>query len=424
MRIVVIGGGAAGLYAACRLDAGHDVTLVEQHSRAGGHADTHRVELDSATGPVDVDSGFIVFNPSNYPLFSAWLDELGVASQPSDMSFGLSCRASGLEYNATSLNRLFCQRRNLVRPRFLGMVRDIVRFYRNAPTLLEQIDDTLTMGEWLEGHSGLSEAFGEDHLIPMASALWSSPRARVLEFPMRYLLEFMRNHDMLQVSGRPEWRTVTGGSQSYVRAAVAGFQGTLRLGARAVAVERQGAAGPVRVVLSDGELQADQVVMACHADQALALLGSPTGLEREILGAFAYESNETVLHTDTTRMPRNRKAWASWNVRRDGATGGEAAISYYMNTLQGLPETTPFIVSLNQTDRIDPARILVRRAYRHPVYTPAVRAAQRRLGRINGSDRVWFSGACWGWGFHEDAVVSAARVVDSIRTGRTIADAA
>ncbi len=412
MRIAVIGGGVAGLYAAWHLAGRHEVILIERNGRVGGHTDTHAVDVDPATGPVEVDTGFIVFNPPNYPLFSAWLEALGVESQPSDMSFGVHCEISGLEYNATSLDRLFCQRRNLLRPVFIGMVRDILRFYQQAPELLERLDERVTLGEWLDS-SGLGRAFARDHLVPMAAALWSSPGRTILEFPMRYLLEFMRNHDMLQASDRPVWQTVKGGSQRYVEAALARFDGRLVTGAAVKAITRLPAGG-LRIISEHGEFRVDQAVLACHADQALALIEAPGEVEREVLGAFEYQPNDTVLHTDASRMPRNRKAWASWNVRRDRDAPESAGISYYMNSLQDIPGSTPYIVSLNQTDRIARDSILVRRSYRHPVYTPASRAAQRRLGEINGVDRLWFCGACWGWGFHEDAVRSARRVVDAL----------
>lgn len=419
-RIAVVGGGAAGLYAAWHLskDQQHDVTLIEANGRPGGHADTHRVHAPGMREPVDVDSGFIVFNRRHYPHFSAWLECLGVASHASDMSFGVSCERTGLEYNATTVNSLFCQRRNLVSPRFLGMVGDILKFYRRAPKLLDGMDDTITLGEWLDHHSGLGRAFADDHLIPMASALWSSPSATVRRFPMKYLLEFMRNHDMLQVEGRPEWRTVTGGSQRYVEAATTLFPGRLMVDAPVRRIERTGQG--VSLQLDDGAIDADQVVLACHADQALALLGeSASANERDVLSKFRYEDNDTVLHTDATRMPKHPKAWAAWVVRRDAdSDSGTASISYWMNKLQGLPDAVPLIVSLNQTERIDPAKILKRRAYRHPVYDPDMVRAQQRIGEIDGVDRVWFAGACWGWGFHEDAVRSAVRVLGRL-AGRT-----
>jgi len=411
MRIAVVGGGVAGLYSAWHLARHHEVTLLEAGDRIGGHTDTHRIELDSETGPLEIDTGFIVFNRSHYPLFSAWLDELGVDSRESDMSFGVSSEVSGVEYNATSLARLFCQRRNLVRPRFLGMVRDILRFYRQAPGLLETLDENLTLGDWLAS-SPYGQSFADDHLLPMAAALWSSPDQKITDFPVSYMLEFMQNHDMLQVANRPVWRTVTGGSRRYVEAALGRFDGRVRTRCAVRGVDRRD--GSILLHLADGRIEVDQVVLACHIDQALTLLQQPSQTEREVLGAFEYQPNDTVLHTDCSRMPRNRKAWASWNVRRDRDRPDHAGITYWMNALQGLPGNTQYLVSLNQTDRIDPDHVLVRRAYRHPIHTSASRAAQKRVAEINGADRVWYCGAGWGHGFHEDAVRSASQVVAAI----------
>jgi len=417
MKIAVVGGGVAGVYAAWHLARRHEVVLFEQHGRVGGHTDTHLVE--GSEDRLAVDTGFIVFNPGHYPLFSAWLETLGVESRASDMSFGVSCRESGIEYNATDLDRLFCQRRNLVRPAFLRMAVDIVRFYRRAPALMRELDETETLGEWL-ARARVGRGFADWHLAPMAAALWSSPGQRILEFPMRYLLEFMHNHDMLRVSDRPIWRTVTGGSQRYVDAALARYRGGLVTRARVLRVTRW-AEGGVRLAVETPEGRSeqtfDQVILASHADQALAMLDSPNGLEREVLGAFEFQTNDTVLHTDESLMPRHHRAWSSWNVCRHarGDHGGVGAgITYWMNLLQGLPGTTNFLVSLNQTDRIDPERVLARRQYHHPIYTPAARAAQRRLPEISGRDRIWYCGAWTGWGFHEDAVRSARGVVDEM----------
>lgn len=409
MRIAVVGGGVAGLYAAWHLAQRHQVVVFERHGRLGGHTDTHAI--DGSDGTLEIDTGFIVFNREHYPLFSAWLDTLGVASRASDMSFGVHSEISGIEYNATRLDTLYCQRRNLLRPRFHGMVLDILRFYRRAPALLKTLDDRITLGQWLAS-SGLGRAFADEHLVPMAAALWSSPGEDILRFPMRYLLEFMDNHAMLQVNDRPLWRTVSGGSQRYVDAAVQRFGGEVRLKQPVRRVRRLGAG--VEIGTDSGHEHFDAAVLACHADQALAMIDSPHPEESRVLSAFGYQDNDTVLHTDERRMPKLRKAWASWVVRRDRDAPDRAGISYWMNALQGIPGPIQYIVSLNQTDRIDPERILVRRSYRHPIYTPESRAAQRRLSEISGADRLHFCGACWGYGFHEDAVRSARAVVDSI----------
>jgi predicted NAD/FAD-binding protein len=410
MRIVVVGAGVSGLYAAWHLAADHEVTLLEADGRLGGHADTHLIDDRGIDRPID--SGFIVFNELHYPLFSDWLRDLGVAWKDSDMSFGVSDARTGLEYNATSLNTLFCQRRNLLRPAFLGMVRDILRFYRRAPALLESLDERTTLGDWLES-SGLGASFCEHHLVPMASALWSAPMNRIRDFPMRHLLAFMDNHGMLQIDRRPTWRTVEGGSRAYVDKAAAG-PARVMTGAPVRAIERQ--AGAVTVWLDDAELNCDALVLACHSDQALKLLQDPDPAEQAILGAIRYQPNEAVLHTDSSVLPRHPAARASWNVRRDSEDGDRCRVSYYMNKLQGIDSETPFIVSLNQTERIDPGSIRVRRDYQHPVFTPEAVAAQRRWGEINGQRRTWYCGAWWGWGFHEDGARSARRVVDAINT--------
>jgi len=410
MRIAVVGGGVAGLYAAWHLARKHQVVLFERHGRVGGHTDTH--VIDNPNGSLQIDTGFIVFNRQHYPLFSAWLEVLGVAWRESNMSFGVHSEISGIEYNATRLDTLYSQRRNLLRPRFHGMVLDILRFYRRAPELLAKLDDRITLGEWLAG-SGLGRAFAEEHLVPMAAALWSSPGTDILRFPMRYLLEFMDNHAMLQVNDRPVWQTIEGGSQRYVDAALVAFQGEVRLRCPVQRLRRLHHG--IEVITAAGRECFDAAVLACHSDQALALIEAPHRLEAEVLSAFSYQDNDTVLHTDEARMPRRRKAWASWVVRRDRDAPERSGISYWMNALQGIPGPIQYIVSLNQTDRIDPQRILVRRNYRHPIYTPESRAAQRRIGEISGRDRLHFCGACWGYGFHEDAVRSARAVIDSIQ---------
>lgn len=408
MNIAIVGAGVSGLYAAWHLSRRHAVTLFEADERLGGHADTHWVEEAGRTIPID--SGFIVFNEQHYPLFTEWLQELGVAWKNSDMSFAVSDAVSGLEYNATTLNRLFCQRRNLFSPAFWRMVVDIVRFYRQAPALLQTLDDRLTLGEWLDqGRHG--RLFGDHHLLPMASALWSAPMGRIRDFPMRHLLAFMDNHAMLQLSDRPVWRTVEGGSRAYVERA-GQCAARILTGMPVRRIER--AEGGVKIQTDEDVQSFDAVILACHSDQALGLLGDADRAERMVLSAIPYQANETVLHTDVSVLPRLPAARASWNVRRDAADRDQCRVSYYMNLLQGIDSTTDYIVSLNQTDLIDPARILVRRRYHHPVFTPEAIIAQRRWSDINGRRRTWFCGAWWGWGFHEDGVRSARRVIDDL----------
>ncbi len=408
MKIVIVGGGVAGLYAAWHLSEQHDVVLLEADDRLGGHADTHPVVEGDIVR--HIDSGFIVFNEQHYPLFTAWLKQLGVSWENSDMSFGVSDVTTGLEYNATTLNRLFCQRRNLFSPRFYGMVSDIMRFYRLAPELLDSLSENVTLSQWLSG-SGLGTMFAEHHIMPMASALWSAPMGQVGDFPMRHLLAFMDNHAMLNLGRRPPWRTITGGSQSYVEAA-SRCKARIETGTAVREVHRH--EGGARILTDSDEMVADAVILACHSDQALALLADASPTECTVLGAIDYQPNDTVLHTDSTVLPRKQRARAAWNVRCDGADHGRCRVSYYMNRLQNIDGKTDYIVSLNQTESIDPDRIIARRRYAHPVFTPAAVRAQQRWSDINGLRRTWFCGAWWGWGFHEDGVHSAKRVIDDV----------
>ena len=409
MRIAVIGSGIGGLSAAWLLSRRHEVVLYEANDYLGGHTDTHRVEVDGRT--LDVDTGFIVHNPSNYPLLTRLFDELGVASQPTTMGFSVQDARSGLEYNATSLDALFCQRRNLASPRFWGMLRDLVRFYREAPALLDLDGPGPTLGEYLDAH-GHGAAFRDQHLVPMASALWSSPSEEVLDFPAKYLVQFMANHHMLQLAGRPQWRVVRGGSRRYVEAMATRWDVQVRLSTPVRGITRDADGASVRC--DAGSERFDQVVLACHGDQALALLDDASDGEREILGAITYQPNDTVLHTDASLLPRDRKAWAAWNAHLPADPAQACTVSYCMHLLQSLPGDTPLVVTLNRTEAIDPARILRRRSYRHPVYNHASVAAQARRHEIQGVNRTWFAGAYWGWGFHEDGMRSGVEVARAL----------
>lgn len=405
MRIAIVGSGISGMAAAWLLSREHEVTLFEAAERLGGHTHTHVLERDGRL--VCVDTGFIVFNPAHYPLFTRMLDALGVASQPTTMSFSVSDQRSGLEYNATNLNRLFCQRRNLLSPRFWGMLWDLRRFYREAPSLLERPDPGPTLGEYLET-GGYGQAFREQHLVPMASALWSSPSARVLDFPARYLVQFMANHCMLTLGQRPAWRVICGGSHSYLAELRSRTPAALRVNCPVQRIQRSDDA--VLIQSPVGEERFDQVVLACHSDQALALLADPSEAEREILGAIGYQHNDTVLHTDVRLLPRQRAAWAAWNARIDEDSAQQCTVSYCMNLLQGLDTPETYVVTLNGTQHIDPQQIIARMDYSHPQYTHASVAAQARRGEISGQRRTWYAGAYWGWGFHEDGLRSAVDV--------------
>lgn len=399
MRVAVVGSGIAGLSAAWLLSRQHEVVLFEAEARLGGHTHTHEVE--QAGVRYRVDTGFIVHNPHNYPLLTRLFDELGVASQDTTMSFGVQVEATGLEYNATRLDTLFCQRRNLFSPRFLGMVRDILRFYREAGALLREPGPGPSLGEYLE-QNRYSALFREAHLIPMASALWSSPSAKILEFPAKYLVRFMDHHRMLQVEGRPQWKVVKGGSASYVEAMKARWTVETRLACPVQRITR--GEGGVQVKHVAGEDRFDAIVIATHSDQALALLGDADALEREVLGAIPYQRNEVVLHTDRRLLPRNRKAWAAWNAFVPADPEAECSVSYCMNLLQGLDSPEPFVVTLNRSAAIDPSRVLARLVYHHPVYTHASVAAQARVDELNGRRHTWFAGAWQGFGFHEDGM--------------------
>ena len=405
MRIAVIGSGISGLASAWLLSRQHQVVLFEASDYLGGHTHTHDIALEGKD--YRVDTGFIVHNPTQYPLLTRMFDQLGVATKPTTMSFSMHSEASGVEYNATSLNGLFCQRGNLLSPRFWRMLADLRRFYRIAPQLLETDDPGPTLGDYLQQH-GFGEAFRDEHLLPMASALWSSPSQQILAFPARYLVQFMANHHMLQVSGRPDWRVVRGGSAEYVRALQRQWTVSVRLRAPVLSVRRD-AAGVEICTAADAE-RFDQVVLACHSDQALALLADADPRETEILGAIPYQSNDVVLHTDARLLPRNRKAWAAWNAHVPRDPADVCTVSYCMNLLQGIDAPQPLVVTLNRTHAIDPARILQRMAYSHPVYTHASVAAQARRQEIQGQRRTWFAGAYWGWGFHEDGIRSAVDV--------------
>jgi predicted NAD/FAD-binding protein len=403
MKIAIIGSGIAGNVIAHRLHREHDITVYEAGDHIGGHTHTHSVE--QAERQYAVDTGFIVFNNRTYPNFVALLDELGVASQESSMSFSVRCEASGLEYNGTTLNSLFAQRRNILRPAFLGMVRDILRFNREARDLLRVAGDEPPLGEVLaRGRYG--RAFIEHYIVPMGAAVWSTDPESMLGFPARFFVRFLDNHGMLTVNDRPRWRTICGGSARYVEKLTAPFRDRIRLRTRVEWVRRL--PGSV-IIKAQGHESArfDAAFLACHSDDALALLTDPSAAEREVLGAIPYQDNQAVLHTDSRLLPRKRLAWAAWNYHAVPQHRGPVALTYNMNILQRLDAPTPFLVTLNRADAIDPACIIKRIHYRHPLFTPASVAAQARQREVNGPLRTYYCGAWWRNGFHEDGVVSA-----------------
>jgi predicted NAD/FAD-binding protein len=403
MKIAIIGSGIAGNVVAHRLHRAHDITVYEAGSHIGGHTHTHSVE--QAGRRYEVDTGFIVFNDRTYPHFIALLEELGIASQESSMSFSVRNEASDLEYNGTTLNTLFAQRRNLLRPSFLGMIRDILRFNREAPALLAERGGELTLSELLE-RGGYGRAFIEHYIVPMGAAIWSTDPASMLQFQARFFVRFLHNHGMLTVNDRPVWRTIPGGSARYVKKLTAPFRERIRLDTPVEWMRRLPGSVIVKARGSEA-LRFDAVFLACHSDQALRLLADPSRIERDVLGAIPYQTNEAVLHTDTRLLPKRRLAWAAWNYHVLPEGRCPLALTYNMNILQRLDAPTPFLVTLNRSEAIDPARVIKRITYHHPLFTPASVAAQARQRELNGAHRTYYCGAWWRNGFHEDGVVSA-----------------
>lgn len=407
MKIAIIGSGIAGLTSAYLLNRRHDITLFEAGDWIGGHTHTVDVQVDGHS--YAVDTGFIVFNDWTYPNFIRLLSQLGVGFKATEMSFSVSDPLSGVEYNGNNLNSLFAQRSNLLSPKFWGMVRDILRFNREALNDLNQqrIASDMTLGDYLKAN-GYSERFIAHYIVPMGAAIWSMSLNDMLGFPLQFFVRFFKNHGLLSVSDRPQWCVVEGGSSSYVAPLTESFKQHIRLNCAVTRVERD--ADGVTLHSAAGAERFDKVVFACHSDQALALLAAPTRIEKEILGALPYADNDVVLHTDTRLLPKRPLAWASWNYRLGGPVDQPAAVTYDMNILQGIQSDSTFCVSLNQTAAIDPSKILARYTYAHPQYSLAGMAAQARWEELLGANHSYFCGAYWANGFHEDGVVSALRV--------------
>lgn len=401
-RIAIIGSGVSGLVAAHLLHPDHDITVFEARDRVGGHIRTVDVPTpDGATQAIDI--GFIVYNEENYPLFSHLLGQLGVETQPASMSFGVRCDRTGLEYGGQNARTLFAQPSNLVKPRFYLMLRDIMRFNREAPAAVRNGAARLSLGEYVT-KAEFSSAVAEHYLLPMGSALWSVPRGRVLEMPAEFFVRFFENHGLLTLNRQLQWRVVKGGSNRYVEALIEPFRDRIRTSSPVRKIERRHAH-----VVVDGK-NFDHVVLACHADQALTLLADPTSREREVLGALRFQPNDVVLHTDTSVLPRTRLAWASWNYHIRRAAEAPATVTYNMNRLQTLEADTTYCVTLNATEMIDPELILYREQFSHPVYDRTSLAAQKRREEISGVLRTHYCGAYWGFGFHEDGVRTAVEV--------------
>ena len=407
LRVAVVGSGIAGNVVAYRLHAQHDITVFEANAWPGGHTNTIDVEEDGRR--LAVDTGFIVFNDRTYPNFIALLDEIGQKWRRSEMSFSVQSPSRKLEYCGSTLDSLFADRANLFRPSFHRMIRDILRFNREAVDSLRFEADGQTVGAYLERHR-YSREFRDHYLVPMAAAIWSAEPVAIDDMPLRFLVRFFDNHGLLQLKDRPVWKTIEGGSREYVRRLAAGFRERIRLNTAVRRVRRFD--DHVDIVTDEYGVESfDAVFLACHSDQALALIEEPTVAEREVLSAIEYQDNEAVLHTDETLMPKRRKAWASWNYHLPANEREHVAVTYNMNILQGLDAKRQYLVTLNNDAGIDPASVIRRVQYEHPVFTAAAVAAQARQPELN-SHRTFFCGAYWRHGFHEDGVVSA---IDALR---------
>lgn len=410
MKIAIIGSGIAGNTIAYHLHKAHDITVFEAGSHIGGHTHTHDIVVGGKQHAVD--TGFIVFNDRTYPNFIALLNELGVEWQPSHMSFSVHCEKSGFEYNGTTLNSLFAQRRNFLRPSFYRMIGEILRFNKTAPELLEDGPE-IRLGDYLT-QQGYSRNFIDYYIVPMGSAIWSAEARQMLEFPARFFVRFFHHHGMLSVNNRPQWRVIKGGSARYVDALTASFRDRIRLNTPVEQVRRLKRS--VRVKPSNGpEETFDWVVFACHSDQALAMLSDPSAAEKDILGAIPYQENTVFLHTDSIMMPKRKLAWAAWNYHVTAAPAERVAVTYNMNILQGLDAPEPVLVTLNHTRNINPAKVIKRLTYHHPVYTTEGAKAQARHAEISGVNRTLYCGAYWRNGFHEDGVVSALAALEQLR---------
>jgi predicted NAD/FAD-binding protein len=414
-RLAIIGSGISGLSTAYHLHNDYQITVFEKEDYFGGHTDTHQLLIDGQA--VNVDSGFIIFCTQFYPNFCGMLKELGVESQPTDMSFSAYNRKSNVVYNATNPNKLFCQRRNLFSLSFYRMIFDILRFYNTAKKVLKSNDTETTVAEYLK-QKKYSKAFIDNHLLPMISALWSATPERVSQFPIHHLVDFFCRHGLMQILNRPQWQVVKNGSSRYVKALREQLNVNWKSGSAVTKISR---GEHIKVLTLDGnEATFDAVVMALHADSALAILDQASDNEQQILSAIPFEKNHVVVHTDDSIMHPNTLSWASWNTEVpndfDSNTQRVCTANYWMNSLQGLKLKSNVFTSLNSQAKIDGAKILLERVYYHPVFTATSVAAQKKKHLIDGKQSTYFTGAYWGWGFHEDGAKSAADVSHLIRS--------
>jgi len=403
MKVAVVGTGIAGNVAAYHLAKEHDITVFEANDYVGGHTHTHQIQHQNRY--YTVDSGFIVFNKKTYPNFIKLLDELGVSAKPSAMSFSVKCEKSGLEYNGTTLNSLFAQRRNLFRPKFYGMIKDILRFNKEAPGILNNKDESLSLGEYLKTNR-YSFEFINHYIVPMGAAIWSADPTMMDQFPAHYFIRFFHNHGMLNVDDRPLWYVVEGGSNAYVKEIIKPYKDNIRLNTPVNTIRRFD--NYVEIVSDKHGIEKfDYVFIANHSDQAIKLLADPSSLEKTVLGSIPYQSNEAIMHTDKNILPKRKLAWAAWNYHILKQKQDRVALTYNMNILQSIDAPVEFCVTLNNTQAINENKIIKTMNYEHPVFTPEGVAAQSRQSEINGQKRTFYCGAYWRFGFHEDGVVSA-----------------
>ncbi|WP_246018234.1 NAD(P)/FAD-dependent oxidoreductase [Pelagibacterium montanilacus] len=409
--IAVIGSGISGLAAAWHLSKTSRVTLIEREERIGGHTNT--VAMDTSQGPVPVDTGFIVFNEANYPNLTAMFDHLKVATAPSHMGFAVSVGEGRLEYNGEKLVGMFGQKRNLLRPEHWRLVQDIVRFFRNAERDILDMPADITVAGFLE-RCGYSEAFIEDHILPVSAAIWSTPSRGMLDFPAHTFVRFFSNHGLLRILGRPSWRTVMGGAQEYVSRLLADAKMDVRTGVEITAIHRKPSG--VEITDSTGQVQRfDEVVLACHADEARRMLADASPDEADLLGRFRFSTNHAVLHSDPAFMPKRRHLWCAWNYLRPAGNDDDAlSVSYWMNRLQPLETRQNVFVTLNPYKDFAPGSIHYETDYRHPIFDSASVDAQSRIGRIQGVNRTWFAGAWLSYGFHEDGLQAGLEVAERI----------